>query len=91
MDDLCAKHLLYAHSAVCVHLYALFHNILLHGVIPSTIGCDILIYLIKDKTGDVNSVSNYMTVFFLGEAKKLRGKYHPVVALSMTVTMMSIC
>ena len=58
-DDLAAEHFKYAHPLIIVHLCALFRAMLATSVVPGAFGSGIVIPLIKDKIGNVNSLDNY--------------------------------
>jgi len=70
-DDLCAEHLLYAHSSLVVYLTALFKSILLHSYVPEKFGAVICIPLIKDKTGITNDIDNYRIITLSAVISKL--------------------
>ena len=70
-DDLNAEHLYHAHTALAVHLCALFRSIILHSYVPNDFGSGIIIPLIKDKTGDVNNVNNYRGITLIPVISKL--------------------
>jgi len=58
-EDLCAEHLLYAHPILTMHLKVLFKLIWCHRFVPNSFGKGVAVPLIKDKTGNINDVSNY--------------------------------
>jgi len=47
------------HPAVVIHLQFLFNCILMHGCVPDPFGVGVVVPLIKDSLGDVNSSANY--------------------------------
>ena len=56
---------IYAHLAMCTFVHIVYICVpccLLHGVVPSNCGCDVVIPLIKDKTGYGSTRSNYITI-----------------------------
>ena len=56
---LSAEHLVHAHPALVMPMCAPFRSMILHGFVPDDVGCGLMISLLKDKTGDVNSLNNY--------------------------------
>ena len=58
-DDISAEHLVNAHPSLIIHLKLLFNMIFLHGFVPDDFGIGIIIPLVKDKAGDLNSLDNY--------------------------------
>ena len=52
------QHLLYTHLSLVVHLVIPFKAILIHGSVPDNFGAGICVPLIKDKTGNVNDITN---------------------------------
>jgi exonuclease III len=58
-DGLTAEHLLHAHPLVITHICLLFRAMIAHSFVPDDFGLGIIIPLVKDKSGDFNSVDNY--------------------------------
>jgi len=59
IDGITKEHLTYSHPAVVIHLQFLFNCILMHGCVPDQFGVGVVVPLIKDSLGDVNSSANY--------------------------------
>jgi len=79
-DDLCAEHLLYAHPILIMHLKVLFKLILCHRFVPNSFGKGVTVPLIKDKTDNINDVSNYGGITL-----------SPVISKLFEVVLLSIC
>jgi len=79
-DDLCAEHLLYSHPILFKHLQVLFKLILCHRYVPNSFGIGVTVPLIKDKTGNVNDVSNYRGITL-----------SPVISKLFELMIMSLC
>ena len=58
-DELTAEHLKYAHPILIYHLCILFRAISVHSFVPNDFGIGLIVPLVNDKTGDINSVDNY--------------------------------
>ena len=58
-DDLSAEHMVHAHPSLVIHICFLFRAMFLHRFIPDKFGAGLIVPLVKDKTGDINKVSNY--------------------------------
>ena len=52
-------------------LAALFNAVLQHGYVPDNVGREIIIPLIKDKSGDASSNSNYRVIALSSNISKL--------------------
>ena len=61
-DDLSAENLVNAHPSLIIHLKFLFTLIISHGYVPNAFGEGIIIPLVKDKSGFLNSVTNYRPI-----------------------------
>jgi len=59
-DDLSSEH--YAHPLVVVQLCSLFRIMVIHDLVPDNIGNCIIIPLLKDKNGNVDSLDNYHAI-----------------------------
>ena len=70
-DDLSSEHLKYAHPLVVVQLCSLFRTMVIHGLVPDIVGNGIIIPLLKDKTGDINSLDNYRAITLIPVISKL--------------------
>jgi len=57
-DELMAEHLLHAHPSLVFHLCVLFRSMAVHSFVSDAFGCGIIVPLIKDKAGDIQSVNN---------------------------------
>ena len=79
-DDLCAEHLLYAHPILIMHLKVLFKLMLCHRFVPNSFSKGVTVPLIKDKTGNINDVSNYRGITLSQVISKL-----------FEVVLLSIC
>jgi len=71
-DELMAEHLKYAHPILIYHLCILFRAISVHS--------PLIVPLVKDKTGDINSVDNYRGITLT-----------PVVAKAFECVLLSNC
>ena len=58
-DGLSTEHLVNAHPLLVIHLCALFRGMICMVFVPDAFGFGIIVPLVKDKTGDVNSLNNY--------------------------------
>ena len=58
-DNLSIEHLKYSHVVLLIHLKLLFSAIFAHNFVPDDFGSGIIVPLVKDKTGNINSVDNY--------------------------------
>jgi hypothetical protein len=58
-DGLTAEHLLHAHPLIITHICLLFRAMIAHSFVPDDCGLGIIVPLVKDKSGDFNSVDNY--------------------------------
>jgi len=70
-DDLSAEHLLNAHPIVVMQLCELFRLLLYSGCVPDGFGKGTIIPLLKDKTGDANSLDNYRGITLIPVIAKL--------------------
>jgi hypothetical protein len=61
-DNLSAEHLKYSHVILLIHLKLLFSAILVHNFVPDDFGNGIIVPLVKDKAGNINSVDNYRPI-----------------------------
>ena len=61
-DGISAEHILNSHPAIILHLKFLFSMMLSHSYVPRAFGTGIIIPIIKDKRGNVNSVDNYRPI-----------------------------
>ena len=61
-DDLAAEHLLHAHPSLIIHLKLLFSLIFSHHCVPDAFGQGIIVPLVKDKSANLNNVSNYRPI-----------------------------
>ena len=59
-----AEHLKYAHPILIYHLCILIRAISVHSFVPNDFGIGLIVPLVKDKTGDINSVDNYRGITF---------------------------
>ena len=79
-DELSAENLRFAHPALFIHLKLLFYVMFAHGYVPDKFGDGIIIPLIKDKTGDINSIDNYRPITLT-----------PIVAKVFETLIMDLC
>lgn len=79
-DHLSVEHLVNAHPILVMHLCNLFRIMLVTGLVPDSFGCGIVIPLLKDKTGDINSLDNYRGITLI-----------PVVAKLFEGVLLDIC
>jgi len=70
-DGLCTESLLNAHPILVSLLCALFRSMLQHNYVPIEFGQGIIVPLIKDKTGDSSSLSNYRAITLIPVVSKL--------------------
>jgi len=70
-DDLSSEHLKYTHPLVVVQLCHLFRIMVIHGLVPDNFGNGIIVPLLKDKKGNVNSLDNYRTIALIPVISKL--------------------
>jgi len=70
-DELSAEHLVNAHPILVIHLCTLFRAMLFSGCVPDGFGIGTIIPLLKDKTGDVNSLDNYRGITLIPVIAKL--------------------
>jgi len=61
-DNISAEHLQYAHPSLVMHLKLLFHLMVVHSFVPHGFGKGFVIPLVKDKSGNLNSVENYRAI-----------------------------
>ena len=61
-DELTAEHLLHAHPLIISHSCLLFRSIIAQSFVPDEFGIGTIVPLIKDKSGDLNSVDNYRSI-----------------------------
>jgi len=61
-DGITVENILYSHPAIIVHLKLLFNMIWCHGYVPNDFGIGIIVPLLKDKLGDINSANNYRPI-----------------------------
>jgi hypothetical protein len=61
-DHLSVRHLVNAHPILVMHFCNLFRIMLLIGLVPDSFGCGIVISLLRDKTGVINSLHNYRAI-----------------------------
>ena len=57
-----AEHLKYAHPILIYHLCILLRAISVHSFVPNDFGIGLIVPLVNDKTGYVNSVDNYTAI-----------------------------
>jgi len=69
--DLSSEHLKYAHPLLLVQLCSLFCTMVIHSFVPDKFGNGIIIPLLKDKTGNVNSLDNYRAITLIPAISKL--------------------
>ena len=62
MDRISAEHLKYASHKLCPLLSMCFNGCLVHGVLPNAIMSVILVPVLKDKAGKLNSIDNYRPI-----------------------------
>ena len=48
-----------SHPLLVIHLCALFRGMILHAFVTDPFGIGIIVPIMKDKTGDSNSLNNY--------------------------------
>jgi len=79
-DGLMAEHLLYAHPLLVIHLCALFRAMITSSCVPDGFGCGFIIPLLKDKSGDANSLDNYRGITLV-----------PIIAKLFELIILNIC
>jgi len=70
----------HAHPILIYHLCILFRAISVHSFVPNDFGIGLIVPLVKDKTGDINSVDNYRGITLT-----------PVVAKVFECVLLSKC
>jgi len=70
-DNISAEHLLYAHPSLVMHLKLLFHLMVVHSFVPHGFGKGYIIPLVKDKSGNLNSVDNYRAIMLSCNSQSL--------------------
>ena len=58
-DGLQAEHFRFAPELLSVHLAHLFNGLLKHAYVPSQLRLSVIVPIVKNKCGDLNSVDNY--------------------------------
>ena len=61
-----AEHLLHGSPKIMVHLHILFNAFLQHGFVPSQFVLGTITPIVKDSSGDINSVNNYRGITLCG-------------------------
>jgi hypothetical protein len=61
-DELTVEHIAYAHPSLIVQLKLLFSCIFSHAYVPEDFGAGIIVPLVKDKSGNLNDISNYRPI-----------------------------
>lgn len=61
-DDVAPEHLIHSHPSLCMHLKLLFGMMLNHNYVPDSFGIGVIIPVVKDKRGNLNSVENYRPI-----------------------------
>jgi hypothetical protein len=61
-DDLVAEHLVHSHPSLLIHFKLLFSLMILHGYIPDDFGRGTIVPLVKDKSANLNHISNYRPI-----------------------------
>ena len=64
-DELSAENLVHAHPSLVIHICFLFRAMIMHGFVPDKFGADLIVPLVKDKTGDTNNVFQTTVVLLL--------------------------
>jgi len=64
-DGLSAEHLLYARPSLVVHLKLLFGLLVPQGFVPDGSGSDVIVPVIKDKSGNLNDIHNFRPISLL--------------------------
>ena len=70
-DELSAEHLVHAHPSLVIQICFLFRSMIMHGFVPDKFGAGLIVSLVKDKTGDINNVSNYRGITLITVISKL--------------------
>jgi len=70
-DEFMTENLKYAHPVVIYHLCVLFKKMSTHSFVPNEFGVVLIVPLVKDKTGDINSVDNYRGITLTPAVSKL--------------------
>lgn len=79
-DGLSAEHLIHAHPILVVHLCALFRYMIVHQCVPDDFGKGVIIPLLKDKLGCINSLDNYRGITLI-----------PVIAKLFELVILELC
>ena len=70
-DDIASEHLSHAHSILIIHLRLLFYMMVTHGYVPEGFGLGVIVPLIKDRAGNINSLDSYRAISFTPIIAKL--------------------
>ena len=62
VDHLYPEHLIYAVNNVAKHLLLLFNACIVHGCVPDSFTCSVIVPVIKDKMGDNSICTNYRPI-----------------------------
>jgi len=79
-DGLSAEHLIHAHPILVVHLCALFRYMICNQCVPDDFGKGLIIPLLKDKLGCINSLDNYRGITLI-----------PVIAKLFELVILELC
>ena len=63
--------MVHAHPSLVIHICFLFRSVVMHGFVPDKFGAGLIVPLVKDKTGDINNVSNYCGITLIPVISKL--------------------
>ena len=83
-DDMYAEHLKYFCDRILPLLSMGFTGMLVHGILPNAMISVILVPIIKDKTGKINSKDNYRVIALVSIMSKIKKK-------SYSIEWMSFC
>jgi hypothetical protein len=81
-DNLSAEHLIYAHPLLIIHMRLLFNMIFANAVVPGKFGEGFMIPLVKDKSGNLNNVTNYRGITLVPVISKVLEGVISAVCLS---------
>lgn len=62
LDNITAEHLKFASKKLCLVLAMCFKGFFIHGILPDSMLSVVLVPVIKDKVGKLNSSDNYRPI-----------------------------
>ena len=71
IDRLAAKHIVYSHTCISVHLAMLFTSMLTYGYLPDAFMTTPIISILKNKNGDTSAKNNYRPIAIVKAMSKI--------------------